>query len=89
VSYYRPTTGLGAVPRIILPAQRVTLETVRPEDGLQTPVTDAVAPPSGGATPSASIAGGGFPWIIPAVGVLAIGGFVLWRRHQKKKGATP
>jgi LPXTG-motif cell wall-anchored protein len=28
-------------------------------------------------------------WLLPALGVLAIGGFVYWRRRQKQKGATP
>lgn len=101
MSYYRPTSGLldlvettSGRPKItiIKPSQQAPTST-NPVTG--TPMPVPAAPPSGGdaapggatAPPAASI-GGGIPWMLPAIGLVAVGGFLLWRRH-KKKGATP
>ena len=54
------------------------------KDMASTSSSSSAAPPAAVVTTRPS-------WLLPALGVLAIGGFVYWRRRQKKaqKGAAP
>lgn len=89
-----PNTGGGTGPipvkRPTSPAQYTDMPIPGTGGGMGLPTKPATTAPS--TAPAAAIAGKPFPWIIPAIGVLAIGGFIFWRRHQKKqqqKGPTP